>query len=333
MKALKAIGRFAVYILFFGATWVLNLLIVALFSVFFGADAGEAVSDLEILCFLIIPVVASLAETLAFSKKWPRKQSTNNTAPSPAYAQPKGFALHKEPPIEPIIPVRQAETYYSPVKPLDTVETQLYAIDCMEGHEFEFWCADALRKLGYHHVEVTPGSGDQGVDVLAQKDGIKYAVQCKRYSSDLGNKPVQEVHAGKAIYHCHVGVVITNQHFTTGAKELALATDTLLWDRNWIKSFLESQDQYVSSHYSPAPSVELLEDDEMLPAAIDVVVETGQASVSMLQRRLRLGYARCSLLMDQMEEKGIVGPFEGSKPRSILISKQQWQSLRRKYYQ
>ena len=60
MKALKAIGRFAVYILFFGATWVLNLLIVALFSVFFGDNAGEVVSDLEILCFLIIPVTASL---------------------------------------------------------------------------------------------------------------------------------------------------------------------------------------------------------------------------------------------------------------------------------
>lgn len=333
MKALKTIGRFAVYILFFGATWVLNLLIVALFSVFFGDNAEEAVSDLEILCFLIIPVTASLTETLAFSKKWPRTQSSNNTVPSPAYAPPKEFALRKESPVEPIIPVRQAETYYSPVKHLDTVETQLYAIDCMEGHDFEFWCADALRKLGYHHVEVTPGSGDQGVDVLAQKDGTKYAIQCKRYSSDLGNKPVQEVHAGKAIYHCHVGVVITNQHFTTGAKELAAATDTLLWDRNWIISFLESQDRYVSSHYSPTPSIEPLEDDEMLPAAIDVVVETGQASISMLQRRLQLGYARCSLLMDRMEEKGIVGPFEGGKPRSILISKQQWQSMRKKYYQ
>lgn len=330
MKALKAIGRFAVYILFFGATWVLNLLIVALFSVFFGADAGEAVSDLELLCFLIIPVVVSLAETLAFSKKWPRKQSANNTAPSPTYAQPNRFTLHRELPIEPIIPIRQAETSYTPVNPLDTVETQLYAIDCMEGHEFEFWCADALRKLGYHHVEVTPGSGDQGVDVLAQKDGIKYAVQCKRYSSDLGNKPVQEVHAGKAIYHCHVGVVITNQHFTTGAKELAAATDTLLWDREWIHRYLVSQSHHIPTYSQPSAADVFISDD-LFHSAVDAVLETGQASVSMLQRRLGLGYAQAARLMDLMEERAIVGPFQGATPRTILITRQQWQSIHNTY--
>jgi len=64
--------------------------------------------------------------------------------------------------------------------------------------------------------------------------------------------------------------------------------------------------------------------DELLPSAIEVVVETGMASVSMLQRRLKLGYARAARLVDQLEEKGIVGPFEGSKPRKVLITKQQW---------
>lgn len=67
--------------------------------------------------------------------------------------------------------------------------------------------------------------------------------------------------------------------------------------------------------------------DELLPSAIEVVVETGQASVSMLQRRLKLGYARAARLVDQMEEKGIVGPFEGSKPRQLLITKDQWQEM------
>ena len=61
------------------------------------------------------------------------------------------------------------------------------------------------------------------------------------------------------------------------------------------------------------------EDDELLPAAVEVVLETGQASVSMLQRRLKLGYSRAARLVDQMEERGIVGPFEGSKPRQLLI--------------
>ena len=60
---------------------------------------------------------------------------------------------------------------------------------------------------------------------------------------------------------------------------------------------------------------------------MEVVLETGQASVSMLQRRLKLGYARAARLVDQLEEKGIVGPFEGSKPRQLLITKEQWQEI------
>ncbi len=72
------------------------------------------------------------------------------------------------------------------------------------------------------------------------------------------------------------------------------------------------------------------EGDEMLPAAIDVVMETGQASVSMLQRRLKLGYSRAARIVDEMETRGIVGPFEGSKPRQILITKEQWLALKMK---
>lgn len=121
---------------------------------------------------------------------------------------------------------------------LSTVEYELYRIDVMEGHEFEHWCADLLKKSGFTDVEVTKGSGDQGVDVIAVKDGIRYAIQCKCYSSDLGNKPVQEVHAGKVMYKCQVGVVMTNRHFTAGAKELADATGVLLWDRDKLEEML-----------------------------------------------------------------------------------------------
>ena len=74
----------------------------------------------------------------------------------------------------------------------------------------------------------------------------------------------------------------------------------------------------------PSPTQEELDGDEMLPAAVDIILETGQASVSMLQRRLKLGYARAARIVDEMEEKGIVGPFQGSKPRAILITKEQW---------
>ena len=64
--------------------------------------------------------------------------------------------------------------------------------------------------------------------------------------------------------------------------------------------------------------------DPMLNDAIEVVVNAGGASTTMLQKKLKLGYARASRVMDQLEEKGIVGPSEGAKPRAVLISKQQW---------
>ncbi len=68
--------------------------------------------------------------------------------------------------------------------------------------------------------------------------------------------------------------------------------------------------------------------DEMLPQAIEAVVEAGMASTSMLQRRLRLGYARAGRIIDQLEQKGIIGPYEGSKPRQVLITRQQWLEMR-----
>ena len=78
----------------------------------------------------------------------------------------------------------------------------------------------------------------------------------------------------------------------------------------------------------PEPSAAEVDGDELLPAAVDVILETGQASVSMLQRRLKLGYARAARIVDEMEEKGIVGPFQGSKPRAILVTKEQWETMK-----
>jgi S-DNA-T family DNA segregation ATPase FtsK/SpoIIIE len=67
--------------------------------------------------------------------------------------------------------------------------------------------------------------------------------------------------------------------------------------------------------------------DELLPQAVEIIFESGQASVSMLQRRLKLGYSRAARIVDQMEQMKIVGPFEGSKPRQLLITKQQWREM------
>ena len=111
--------------------------------------------------------------------------------------------------------------------------------DQMDGHSFEQFCAKILRKNSFESVRVTQGSRDQGVDIIAFKDGIKYGIQCKCYSSDISNKAVQEVFAGKTFYECHVGVVLTNRHFTKAAIELARKNGILLWDRDKLIELIQ----------------------------------------------------------------------------------------------
>lgn len=137
--------------------------------------------------------------------------------------------------------IQEEEDWRRKQRGLSSVENELYKIDTMDGRSFEFWCADLLKRNGFYDVFVTPGSNDQGVDITAQKEGIHYAIQCKCFSSDLGNKPVQEVFAGKEMYNCQVAVVMTNQHFTNGAKLLAEKTRVLLWDREKITEMIKYQ--------------------------------------------------------------------------------------------
>ena len=118
-------------------------------------------------------------------------------------------------------------------------------IDAMSGLEFESFVGDLLKSLGYSGVEVTKSSGDQGVDVIASKDGTKYAIQCKNYSSPLNNKPIQEVTTGKAVYGCDVGVVLTNSTFNQHAVEAANATGTLLWDRRSCKIYCVNSEKVI----------------------------------------------------------------------------------------
>ncbi|MBP3351576.1 MAG: restriction endonuclease [Lachnospiraceae bacterium] len=114
-------------------------------------------------------------------------------------------------------------------------------MDMMEGHEFEFFCAELLKKNGFLEVEVTRGSRDYGVDILAQKEGVTYAIQCKCYNTPIGIKAIQEAYAGRDYYDCMVGVVMTNQYFTTPAVEVAKKLKILMWDRGYLDSMLEEE--------------------------------------------------------------------------------------------
>lgn len=112
-------------------------------------------------------------------------------------------------------------------------------VDAMTGVGFENFCINILRKNGYKRIKRTKATGDQGIDIIAQKDNRKYAIQCKHYSNSVGNHSVMEACSGKVYYGCDIGVVMTNSTFTPQAKEHAKRTGVLLWDRNIIMKMLE----------------------------------------------------------------------------------------------
>ena len=107
--------------------------------------------------------------------------------------------------------------------------------DNMSGIEFEKYCAHILSKNGFIEIKITPASGDHGIDILAQKDGITYAIQCKCYSDNVGNAAVQQAHTGKSLYHKDIAVVLTNRYFTSQTIEDAKALGVKLWDRDKLE--------------------------------------------------------------------------------------------------
>jgi len=109
------------------------------------------------------------------------------------------------------------------------------------------------------------------------------------------------------------------------------ANSTVEYDED-IMEHMEREQAYEGD--AKSKDEEGLDADELLPQAIEVILEANQASTSLLQRRLKLGYARAARIVDQMEARGIVGPSEGSKPRQILITREQlyeMQSLNDQY--
>ena len=99
---------------------------------------------------------------------------------------------------------------------------------------------------------------------------------------------------------------------------------TVQYDEAMIEAMEKHAIQDGKKGSSSADSDEDSDSDPMLKQAVEVVIDAGQASTSLLQRRCKLGYARAARIMDEMEQKGVIGPYEGAKPRAVLISRQQW---------
>lgn len=162
------------------------------------------------------------------------------------------------------------------------------AVDLMSGSEFEQFCADVLRKNGFHNVNLMGGSGDQGVDIIATKKKLQYAVQCKCYSNNLGNTPVQEVFAGKAYYECDVAAVMTNSYFTAGAIELASSTGVLLWDRDWVNDHLLGRKRKSKEILNALPNKEIpLDEGDIEPEPMIECTGNENISAEILSEKLK----------------------------------------------
>lgn len=123
------------------------------------------------------------------------------------------------------------------------VQYSMEKLDTMEGHEFEYACAELLRHVGYRDVKVTQGAGDYGVDILARRGNVKYAIQCKRYAGNVGVKAIQEAGMGCDYYHCDAAVVMTNSIFTKQAVRFANTTGVRLWGRDFLQQLINEYDE------------------------------------------------------------------------------------------
>lgn len=177
------------------------------------------------LAFFIISVVINVIHN---SKSSNSTSNTNNIQPSPDsndsltpndlnFSSPEIVSFDK-----------QRYKYYND------------KFDYMTGKDFEEYCAHLLHEVGFLDVVTTSVSNDFGVDILAKYNNVLYAFQCKRYSSNVGVGAVQEISSGMKYYHANIGIVITNQYYTTQAQELASAVGVILWDRDFLQKLIKA---------------------------------------------------------------------------------------------
>lgn len=114
-------------------------------------------------------------------------------------------------------------------------------LDELDGWAFEEWCANVLKANGFINVEVTPKSGDNGADILAEKDDVTYSIQCKKYQSPVGVSAIQEVNTSKGMYNKDIAVVMTNSTFTPQAIKLAQSVNVKLWDGKRLKEMAKKR--------------------------------------------------------------------------------------------
>ena len=227
-----------------------------------------------------------------------------------------------------------------------------FRAECNSGEEYEHICCQKLKQHGFTHIQTTPRTGDHGIDILTKRAGKKYAIQCKYYSSSVGNRAVQEAFSGCSYYGYDIPVVLTNNVFTTNAIDEARKLGVQLWPQNRIpfsdKSFFSNlfkkqatsqQESTNKIHFETMPEIpkasntvcfessnNILERDVHFEEAGKFAITKGKISTGMLQGIFKIGFHRAARIMDQLCEAGVVGPEKGTKPREVLMSMDEFET-------
>jgi HJR/Mrr/RecB family endonuclease len=122
----------------------------------------------------------------------------------------------------------------------DTDALTINDVDMMDGIQFEKFIGKLFAGQGYL-VSYTPQTGDQGVDLIAEKNGVRVGIQAKRYTGRISNSAIQEIVAGKIHHLCDNAMVVTNSYFTKSAIDLAVSNNVILWDRTLLKDKLSEK--------------------------------------------------------------------------------------------
>lgn len=141
-------------------------------------------------------------------------------------------------------------------KKFTSLDEELEKIDMMAGRDFEDYIVELLKYDGYKNVERTKYSGDFGVDIVASKNGIKCAIQCKRFNEKVNLKAVQEIVSGRKHYKCEKAIVVTNNYYANSAKELAFSNKVELLDRDYIISILKKKLNSINKHQKEVENVD-----------------------------------------------------------------------------
>ncbi|TBV69779.1 restriction endonuclease [Pseudoxanthomonas winnipegensis] len=123
------------------------------------------------------------------------------------------------------------------------VNLTLSQIDALPGHQFEHYVAGLLGTQGFYDIQVTKGSGDSGIDIVATQAGVRHAIQVKRSGSPVSRRAVSDAVAGLAHYRCTRAMVITNHYFSPGAKSLAVSNQCFLIDRDILARWIQQRQQ------------------------------------------------------------------------------------------